>query len=78
MPHWPEQNATPLTRMWCGLNLLLHVMHHGHSSNQNDSCDYLVRVKAGVEKTSWDANARHRRGNEVMKLHLIGRETYSE
>src|SRR5436190_23243928 len=60
MPHWPEQNATPLTRMWCGLNLLLHVMHHGHSSNQNDSCDYLVRVKAGVEKTPCDAHGGQR------------------
>ena len=66
------------TRLEIVFDLLLNVMHHGRSSNQNDSCDYLVRVKAGVEKTSWDANARHRRGNEVMKLHLIGRETYSE
>jgi len=27
------------------------MMHHGYGSDQHDSCDYLVRVKAGMEKT---------------------------
>jgi hypothetical protein len=26
-------------------------MDHGHGSNQNDRRNYLVRVKAGMEKT---------------------------
>jgi hypothetical protein len=38
--------------------VLLHMMHHGDGSNQNDRRNYLVHVKAGMEKTSWDANAR--------------------
>jgi len=36
-------------------DLLLHVMHQRHGSNQNDRRNYLVRVKAGMEKNPCDA-----------------------
>jgi len=41
-------------------DLLLHVVHHGHGSNQNDRRNYLVRVKAGVEKAQCDAHGGQR------------------
>ena len=47
-----------LMRGW--LELLLHVMHHGHCRDEDDGCDYLARVKAGVEKTPGDANGSQR------------------
>ena len=37
-------------------DLLLHVMHHGHGSDQDDGCNDLVRVKAGMEQSPGDAN----------------------
>src|SRR5947209_15182998 len=36
-------------------DLLLHVMHHGHGSDQDDGCDYLVQVKAGMKESPSDA-----------------------
>ena len=44
-----------LTRISCRFDLLLHVMHHGHGSNQNDGCNDLVRVEAGMEEAPSDA-----------------------
>jgi hypothetical protein len=37
-------------------DLLLDVMHHGHYSDQDDSCHDLVRVTAGMEQSPRDAN----------------------
>jgi hypothetical protein len=36
------------------------MMHHGDGSNQNDRRNYLVRVKAGMEKTPCDAHGSQR------------------
>ena len=48
------------TRLEVVFDLLLHMMHHGDGSNQNDRGNYLVRVKAGMEKTPGDANGSQR------------------
>ena len=37
-------------------DLLLHVMHHRYSSDQDDGRNDLVRVKAGMEETPGDAH----------------------
>src|SRR5437016_4619800 len=42
------------------LDLLLDVMHHGHCRDEDDRRDYLVRVKAGMEKTPCDAHCGQR------------------
>ena len=38
----------------------LDMMHHGHGSNQDDGCNDLVRVKAGMEQTPGDAYGSER------------------
>jgi hypothetical protein len=43
-----------------GFDLLLHVVHHGHRCDQHDGCNYLVRVKAGMENAPGDAHSRER------------------
>ena len=43
-----------------GLDLPLNMMHHRDGSNQNDRRNYLVRVKAGMEKAPCDANRGQR------------------
>ena len=41
-------------------DLLLDMVHHRYRSNQNDSCDYLMGVKTGVEETPGDADCSKR------------------
>ena len=36
---------------------MLHVVRHGYGSDQNDGCNYLVRVEAGMEEAAGDANS---------------------
>ena len=48
------------TRLEIVFELLLHVMHHGHGSDQNDRRNYLVRVKAGTEEAPCDAHGGQR------------------
>src|SRR6476646_9468693 len=55
------------TRLEVVFDLLLHVMHHGHGSNQNDRRNYLVRVKAGMEK-----KARLLKEIQKISRHFLG------
>jgi hypothetical protein len=48
------------TRYELIFDLLLDMMHHGDGSNKNDRRDYLVRVKACMEKAPCDAHGGER------------------
>ena len=37
-------------------DLFLDMVHHRYRSNQNDGCDYLMRVKTGMEETPGNAH----------------------
>ena len=52
----PERSSSPGAFEIVGLDLLLHMMHHGHGTNEYDGGNDLVRVKTGVEKTPCDAH----------------------
>ena len=56
------------TRLEIVFELLLHVMHHGHGSDQHDGRNYLVRVKTGMEKTPCDAHG----GQRLHHLEVTG------
>jgi len=43
------------TRLEVLFDLLLDMVHHGYSSDQNNGRNELVRVKAGVEEAPGDA-----------------------
>ena len=42
------------------LNVLLHLVNHGHGTNQHDGRNHLVQVKAGMEKAPGDAHGSER------------------
>ena len=44
--------------MW--FDVSLDMMHHGDGTNQDDGCNHLMWVKAGVEETPRDANSSER------------------
>jgi hypothetical protein len=52
----PKPSSSPGALEIVGLDLLLHMMHHRHGSNQNDGRNDLVRVEAGMKKSPGDAN----------------------
>ena len=45
---------------WVLFDVSLDMMHHRHGTNQDDGCNDLMCVKAGVEETPRDANGSER------------------
>src|SRR5438132_11684153 len=54
---WPNCRRPTLNAFRvAGSDVLLHVMYHGHGTNQHDGRNNLVRVKAGMEESPGDAH----------------------
>ena len=56
----PKRSSSPGALEIVGLDLLLHVVHHRHGSDQDDGRNDLVWVKAGMEKAPGDAHGGQR------------------
>src|SRR5438128_6727045 len=54
-----SQNCGQLPISW-KLYLLLNSMNHGHGRDQDNGCNHLVRVKAGMKEAPSDAYGSQR------------------
>src|SRR5206468_6993385 len=51
----------PMRNLTLGrLNVLLHLVNHGHGTNQHDGRNDLVQVKTGMKETPGDTNGSER------------------